>query len=296
MNAVSIRMLQSMGVPAAVKHVKRFGFDDAAVPNDLSLALGAGSVAPVSLAAGYATFANGGYKVTPYFIDRVTTADGEVLYESKPLICPECNTPPETPVQLEPRNAGARLRHHGALSEAARGAARHLATECLPRVRHAERRRDARLGYARAHARAQRPGRQDGHDERRSRHVVRRLQRQSGRRGVGGIRPIPPARRRLEQGGRTAIPMWIDFMREALAGTAERLPTRPPGIVEYRINPTTGLIAGDGTLRQHLREVRHRPLAGARAERRFRRAARRSSTPAQARALPVSRSSEEAIR
>ena len=51
MNAVSIRMLQSMGVPAAVSHVKRFGFDDAAVPNDLSLALGAGSVAPVSLAA-----------------------------------------------------------------------------------------------------------------------------------------------------------------------------------------------------------------------------------------------------
>ncbi|HUQ53546.1 MAG TPA: transglycosylase domain-containing protein, partial [Gammaproteobacteria bacterium] len=102
MNAVSIRMLQTMGVPAAVAHVKRFGFDDTAVPNDLSLALGSGGVAPVSLAAGYATFANGGYKVTPYFIDRVTTAEGEVLYESKPLICPDCNTPPETPVQLEP--------------------------------------------------------------------------------------------------------------------------------------------------------------------------------------------------
>jgi penicillin-binding protein 1A len=41
--------------------------------------------------------------------------------------------------------------------------------------------------------------------------------------------------------------MWIDFMREALAGTPERLPKRPPGIVEHRINPTTGLIAGDGT-------------------------------------------------
>jgi penicillin-binding protein 1A len=49
-----------------------------------------------------------------------------------------------------------------------------------------------------------------------------------------------------EQGGRTALPMWIDFMREALAGTAERLPRRPPGIVETRINPTTGEIACDG--------------------------------------------------
>jgi penicillin-binding protein 1A len=49
------------------------------------------------------------------------------------------------------------------------------------------------------------------------------------------------------QGGRTAIPMWVDFMREALAGMPERLPKRPPGIVEVRINPTSGLIAGDGT-------------------------------------------------
>jgi penicillin-binding protein 1A len=48
-----------------------------------------------------------------------------------------------------------------------------------------------------------------------------------------------------EQGGITAIPMWIDFMREALARTPERLPARPPGIVEFRINPTSGLIAGD---------------------------------------------------
>ena len=83
--------------------MNRFGFDDVAVPKDLSLALGAGGVAPVSSRRGYATFANGGYKVTPYFIDRVTTADGEVLYEAKPLICPDCNTPPETPASSSPR-------------------------------------------------------------------------------------------------------------------------------------------------------------------------------------------------
>ena len=48
-----------------------------------------------------------------------------------------------------------------------------------------------------------------------------------------------------EQGSRTALPMWIGFMSEALAGTAERSPARPPGIVEYRIDPTTGRIASD---------------------------------------------------
>jgi penicillin-binding protein 1A len=49
-----------------------------------------------------------------------------------------------------------------------------------------------------------------------------------------------------EQGSSAALPMWIGFMREALAGTAERRPKRPPGIVEVRINPETGLIAPDG--------------------------------------------------
>jgi penicillin-binding protein 1A len=48
-----------------------------------------------------------------------------------------------------------------------------------------------------------------------------------------------------EQGSRTALPMWSGFMGEALAGTAERPLARPPGIVEYRIDPATGLIASD---------------------------------------------------
>ncbi|HVJ30104.1 MAG TPA: penicillin-binding transpeptidase domain-containing protein, partial [Gammaproteobacteria bacterium] len=48
-----------------------------------------------------------------------------------------------------------------------------------------------------------------------------------------------------EQGARAALPMWVGFMREALASTAERRPKRPPGIVEYRIDPETGRIAGD---------------------------------------------------
>ena len=79
--------------------MKRFGFDDVAVPANLSLALGAGGVAPLDLAAGYAVFANGGSKVTPYFIDRVPRDAGRnVLYAAQPLVCSECNTPPETEV------------------------------------------------------------------------------------------------------------------------------------------------------------------------------------------------------
>jgi penicillin-binding protein 1A len=247
MNAVSIKLVQSMGVQAAVQHVKRFGFDDAAVPKDLSLALGAGSVAPVAVAAGYATFANGGYKVTPYFIDRVTTADGEVLYESKPLLCPECNTPPETPVQFEAVTPEL-------VSDI---------TELYPKQRAAPRIISAQNSYLISDMLRDVVTRGSG-----TRALELKRRDLAGKTGttndardtwfagfnadlVGAawvgfdqFRPLGGD----SQGGRTAIPMWVDFMREALAGRPERLPKRPPGIVEHRINPTSGLIAGDGTL------------------------------------------------
>jgi penicillin-binding protein 1A len=247
LNAVSIRILQSMGVPAAVQHVKRFGFDDTAVPNDLSLALGAGSVAPVALAGAYAAFANGGYKVTPYFIDRVTTADGQVLYEAKPLICPECNTPPETPLELEPAEPELVAN----------------VTELYPKQRAAPRVISAQNAYLISdmmvdvvrRGTANRARRELGRDDLAGKTGTTNEGRDTwfvgfnaniiGAAWVGfdSNRPLGGN----EQGGITAIPMWIDFMREAMAGTAERLPRRPPGIVEYRINPTTGLIAGDRT-------------------------------------------------
>lgn len=247
LNAVSIRILQSMGVPAAVQHVKRFGFDDTAVPNDLSLALGAGSVAPVALAGAYAAFANGGYKVTPYFIDRVTTADGQVLYEAKPLVCPECNTPPETPLELEPVKPEL-------VADV---------TELYPKQRAAPRVISAQNAYLISdmmvdvvrRGTANRARRELGRDDLAGKTGTTNEGRDTwfvgfnaniiGAAWVGfdSNRPLGGN----EQGGITAIPMWIDFMREAMSGTAERLPRRPPGIVEYRINPTTGLIAGDRT-------------------------------------------------
>ena len=245
MNAVTIRMTQSITVPVAVSHVKRFGFDDQAIPNDLSLALGAGGVAPVVVAGAYATFANGGYKVTPYFIDRVVNADGEVLYETKPLYCPDCNTPPETPVQLAP-----------AEPELVADA-----TELYPKQRAAPRIISPQNAYligdmlwdvvrrgtgAQARAQLQRndlAGKTGTTNDGRDLWFVGFNANIVGASWVGfdQFRPLGAN----EQGSRAALPMWVGFMREALASTAERRPKRPPGIVEYRINPETGLIAGD---------------------------------------------------
>jgi penicillin-binding protein 1A len=246
MNAVSIRVLQSVGVPAAVNHVKRFGFDATAVPNDLSLALGAGNLSPVSLAAAYAAFANGGYRVTPYFIDRVTTADGEVLYEAKPLLCPDCNTPPETPLQLEPA-APALVSDITELYPKQRAAPRVISPQNSYLI--SDMMRDvvsARGSAARALALGRRDlaGKTGTTNEGRDTWFVGFNANIIGAAWVGFDQNRPLGG--YEQGGRTALPMWIDFMREALAGTAERLPRRPPGIVETRINPTTGEIACDG--------------------------------------------------
>jgi penicillin-binding protein 1A len=247
MNSVSVRMTQSMGVPTARSHVKLFGFDDQAAPNDLTLALGAGSVAPVSIAGGYATFANGGYKVTPYFIDRVVDADGELLYETKPLYCPECNTPPETPVQLEPEEPEL-------VADA---------TELYPQQRAAPRIISAQNAYlisdmlwdvvrrgtgAQARVQLERndlAGKTGTTNEGRDTWFVGFNANVIGASWVGfdQFRPLGAS----EQGARTALPMWISFMREALAGTDARRPKRPLGIVEHRINPESGKIADDGT-------------------------------------------------
>jgi penicillin-binding protein 1A len=246
MNAVSIKLVQSIGVPAAVQHVKRFGFDNEAVPNDLSLALGAGTVAPLTVAAGYATFANGGYKVAPYFIDRVTTVDGEVIYESKPALCAECNTPPETPVQREPV-APDLVSDITELYPKQRAAPRVISPQNAYLVSDMLRDVITRGSGGRALTLGRRDlaGKTGTTNEGRDTWFVGFNANLIGAAWVGfdQFRPLGGN----EQGGRTAIPMWIDYMREALAGTPERLPSRPPGIVEYRINPKTGLIAGDDT-------------------------------------------------
>ena len=245
MNAVSIKVLQRIGVPQAVEHVKRFGFTGVAVPENLSLALGAGGVAPLELVTGYAVFANGGYRVEPYFIDRVTSADGELLYAAEPTICPDCNTPPETVVAPEPETPEL-ITKVTELFPPQRAAPRaispqnaYLITDMLQDVVRAGTGNRARRELGRNDM----AGKTGTTNEGRDTWFVGFTADIVGAAWVGFDQD------RLlggnEQGGVTAIPMWIGFMREALGGLPEHTLPRPPGIVEYRINPLNGLIAGD---------------------------------------------------
>ncbi|MGE5622983.1 MAG: penicillin-binding protein 1A, partial [Bacillota bacterium] len=83
-NMVSIRILHKIGAKYGQEYTTRFGFDAEKNPPYLTLALGAGSVTPLQMVGAYAVFANGGYKVSPYIISKVTDSTGKVLSQAEP--------------------------------------------------------------------------------------------------------------------------------------------------------------------------------------------------------------------
>jgi penicillin-binding protein 1A len=267
MNAASVRVMQQVGVGQTVDHVRRFGFDDVAVPQNLSLALGAGGVAPIDLVSGFATFANGGYRIEKYFVERVESASGEVLYEALPaFVCKDEDLRAAPPTQFTD-SLGAAVSRCGEKPATSRasGVAQpelvtdvtdlyapmrvapmaispqnaHLITDMLQDViRHGTGAR-AQRDLARSDLAGKTGTTNDGRDTwfvGFSRDFVAAA-------WVGFDQDRPLGGR--EQGGITAIPMWIGFMAEALDGVPQQPFRTPPGIVEVRINPESGLVASD---------------------------------------------------
>ncbi|MBT8142921.1 MAG: penicillin-binding protein 1A [Gammaproteobacteria bacterium] len=90
-NLVSIRILREMGIQPTVDYLTRFGFPAENISKDLSLALGSAAMSPLQMAQAYAIFANGGFKVEPYFIDHIEDSKGERVYEAAAKVaCPKC--------------------------------------------------------------------------------------------------------------------------------------------------------------------------------------------------------------
>jgi penicillin-binding protein 1A len=91
LNLVSVRLLDAIGIGYAREYMTRFGFPLDSIPANLTMALGTASVTPMDMARGYAVFANGGYLVTPYFIQQVDDRTGQPLYVANPArACREC--------------------------------------------------------------------------------------------------------------------------------------------------------------------------------------------------------------
>ena len=99
-NMVSIRILQAIGVRYAQDYVTKFGFDPKQHPAYLTMALGAGNATPLQMATAYAVFANGGYKVTPYLIERIVDARDNILAKTEPAVAGE-----NAEQAIDPRNA-----------------------------------------------------------------------------------------------------------------------------------------------------------------------------------------------
>jgi len=90
-NVIAVRLLQSIGVNKTIKHLSAFGFNASDLPRSETLALGSASLTPLEVATGFATFANGGFLVKPYLIERIENSDGEVIFQADPaLACDPC--------------------------------------------------------------------------------------------------------------------------------------------------------------------------------------------------------------
>ncbi|WOH36187.1 penicillin-binding protein 1A [Thalassotalea fonticola] len=90
-NVMSVRLLRGMKLSTLIKHLGKFGFNQSALPKNESIALGSASMTPMQVVTGFSAFANQGYLVEPYIIDRIEDADGEVIYQAQPKVaCYEC--------------------------------------------------------------------------------------------------------------------------------------------------------------------------------------------------------------
>jgi penicillin-binding protein 1A len=101
-NTVSVRILMEIGIGTLIDHAEKFGFDPKGLPRNDTLALGTQSTNALQMARAFAVFANGGFRVEPYFIERIEDATGKVVYQASPVIaCGECEMPETRPAEQQ---------------------------------------------------------------------------------------------------------------------------------------------------------------------------------------------------
>ena len=248
-NLVSIRVLLDVGAGRALRHVRRFGFDTTDFPRNTQLGVGGGTmgVTPMEMARAYSVFANGGYLVTPHLITEVRR-DGEVLEtRSYPMVCEDCEPEPEPETEKKPTNETTNAI---------------VANDPQPQTpAYAER----ALGNDNAwlmHTMLQDVIRRG------TGHKARSLERRdiAGKTGTtneaadtwfngynpslatsvwvgfSDYRPLGPR----EYGATTPLPIWIDYMSEALNEVPEISLDQPETVVSLKIDPDTGLVARPG--------------------------------------------------
>lgn len=252
-NLVSIRVLRALGIQYVSHFVKRFGFNPKTLPQNLTLALGSLETNPLQMARGYAVFANGGYSVKPFLIERILNSADKVIWQAKPRIaCHGCSQPVSLADLKPAANERALLAEANALRGG--GAADMPPRQLAPRVISADNayimtsmmRSVIKIGTGMGA-------------------LVLHRDDIAGKTGTSnnwkdawfnGFTPHLVASVWAgfdddhslgfgEQGAAVALPIWIGFMRQALKGVPQWRRPEPPGIVHLRISPRTGLLVSD---------------------------------------------------
>lgn len=276
-NLVSIRVLQAIGLRFATQYAQRFGFNKENMPYDLSLALGSGTFAPLEIARAYAVFANGGFLIDPYYLSRLESGNGDVLFRHNPrVVCRQCdeetlnasNTETEEPPQESSEQAivAADVTESPAVDDQNNDLTGQpeadvelskvaVEAEEPPPILYAPRAISEQNAYIMRSM---------------MREVVSRgtavRAKALGRRDIGGKTGTTNDQvdawfsgfndsvvttswvgfdnqqtlGRRETGGRAALPMWIDYMRVALEGVEETVEDQPEGVITVRIDTETG--------------------------------------------------------
>ena len=243
-NLVSIRLLQTMGIDHTVDYISRFGFNPQDLPRNLSLALGTATLTPMEIATGWTTFANGGYKIEPYLIQRIEDREGNLVFEANPARVPQRDA--------QHAEADAAPASHVSGADETTGTEPRLAEQVL----------DERTAYIMTSM------------------LQDVIKRGTGRRALAmGRNDIagktgttndsidswfsgynadivttvwagfdqPQSLGRNEYGGTVALPIWMSYMSAVLKDTPEHPPAEPDGLLKLRIDPVSGRAATPST-------------------------------------------------
>ncbi len=217
-NLVSIRIIQAIGPQYAQDYVTRFGFERKLIPAYLTMALGAGSVTVMQMAAGYASFANGGLKVTPFHVDRITDAKGKVI---------EKHVPREAVRAIDPRNA-------------------FLMTSMMQDVI-----QEGTAARAKKLGRSDLAGKTGTTNDQLDAWFAGYCPRLVAVAWIGYDTPRSLGPK--ETGGVAALPIWMDYMSRALANIPDEGFVAPEGVVAANVNPASGMRSekGDGRVLEY---------------------------------------------
>jgi penicillin-binding protein 1A len=253
-NLVSIRLLQAMGVDRTIDYIAKFGFNKQDLPRNLSLALGTATLTPMEIATGWSTFANGGYKISPYLIERIESRNGDTLFTANPAHVPQGGGSDEAGIAAPEQP----ISSSGMPGEAPTANAQFSAqTPVL-----AEQIIDPRTSYiltsmlqdvikrgtgrrAMALGRTDLAGKTGTTNESKDAWFSGYNADYVTTVWVGFDQPETLGRR--EYGGTAALPIWMSFMGAALKDKPNHAPAEPEGILSLRVDPVSGRAATPST-------------------------------------------------